>query len=159
MAEPVELPRWVERAGGLCFRCTGCGRCCEGPQGYVWLEEGDVQRLARHLGMELHAFGRRYVRRVNGELALLDQSNGDCIFYRRGRGCTVYPARPRQCRTYPFWPEIVRNAGSWRAEAERCPGIGFVAAEAAGGAPARLSPARVLALLRAQAGQGPEREV
>ncbi|RME70211.1 MAG: YkgJ family cysteine cluster protein, partial [Planctomycetota bacterium] len=120
---PTALPRWIERRGGLTFRCTGCGRCCEGPDGYVWLELTDIERLAAHLGLDRFAFTRRYVRRIDRELALIDQPGGDCIFYRRGEGCTVYPARPRQCRTFPFWPEILRSEANWRRAARHCPGI------------------------------------
>ncbi len=120
---PSRLPMWIERRGGVRFRCTGCGRCCEGPEGYVWLELSDIERLAGHLDMDRFAFTRTYVRRVHREFALIDQPNGDCVFYRRGEGCTVYAARPRQCRTFPFWPEIVRSERSWRAAARNCPGI------------------------------------
>jgi Fe-S-cluster containining protein len=142
---------WVERAGGVQFRCTGCGRCCEGPDGYVWLELTDIERLADHLGLDRFAFTRRHVRRVHRDLALVDQPNGDCVFYRRGEGCTVYEARPRQCRTYPFWPEVVKSQKSWRAEAKSCPGIDDP--EAVDG---HVPPAQVLSMLRAQLGEVPE---
>ena len=35
---------------GLRFTCTGCGDCCSGAPGFVWVSEEDIERLANHLG-------------------------------------------------------------------------------------------------------------
>jgi len=117
------LPVWVRNAGGLRFECTQCGDCCTGPPGYVWMSEADIERLAAHLGLARDELGRRFLRRVDGDLSLVEKPNHDCVFWERGRGCTVYAARPAQCRTYPFWPEVVASKAAWREESKRCPGI------------------------------------
>lgn len=120
----MKLLQWVERAGGCEFGCTRCGQCCEGTAGYVWLEQEDIERLCTELGLEWDSFGRAYVRNVKGALALVDSSEGNCVFWRGAEeGCGVYGARPEQCRTYPFWPEVIKSEAKWRAEAKRCPGI------------------------------------
>jgi len=107
---------------GLRFACTSCGRCCTGPQGYVWLSTGEAAALAEHLSLELDAFGRRYLRRVGTRLALLDGAGGDCVFL-QGKLCRVYELRPSQCRSFPWWPSVLASAESWRRAALDCEGI------------------------------------
>jgi Fe-S-cluster containining protein len=56
--------------------------------------------------------------------SLLEQQNGDCVFYDRKQGCTVYPVRPRQCRTWPFWESNVQSREAWQRTCEICLGAG-----------------------------------
>ncbi len=112
--------RWY--SDGLQFTCTQCGRCCTGEPGYVWVTKAEVAALAAHLKMDLHAFGRRYLRRIGRRYSLVEKSNNDCVFY--DGGCTVYSVRPKQCRTYPFWPENLRSRTAWEEVAQECPGAG-----------------------------------
>src|SRR2546426_9873212 len=109
---------------GLQFGCTGCGNCCTGAPGYVWVKEKEIEALARLLGLSVQAFGKRYLRRVGARYSLLERARGECVFYRDGGGCTVYAARPEQCRTFPFWPENLRAAGAWEQLKRDCPGAG-----------------------------------
>lgn len=64
----------------------------------------------------------RSCRLVDGELALKEKPNGDCIFH--DGGCSIYPVRPAQCRTFPFWLKNLRNEQAWQDTAAGCPGIG-----------------------------------
>jgi Fe-S-cluster containining protein len=105
---------------GLRFACTGCGACCHGP-GYVWVDAAEIAVLAEHLGLDLDAFGRRYLRRVDGRLALVDGADEACVFWRDG--CTVYPARPTQCRTFPFWRDNLTSRAAWNRVARESPGV------------------------------------
>ncbi len=111
--------------GGLRFTCTSCGDCCRGPmEGHVFMELEDVEAMAAHLELSLEAFGRKYLRRVEGErLALIEHANRDCIFWDDAVGCRVYAARPLQCRQFPFWPELLASQEAWNEEAESCPGM------------------------------------
>ena len=104
------------------FECTGCGYCCTGEPGYVYIQRDEGRALADHLGVPVTEFYQRYVRRVPEGLSLLERPDGSCVFY--DDGCTVYSARPRQCRTYPFWPEVLSSERNWKEESNRCPGIG-----------------------------------
>lgn len=112
---------WFEP--GLPFRCTGCGDCCTGAPGAVWLDDADVARLARHLELTPKEFEERHVRRLVGRRSLLERFDGDCEFFdREGRGCRVYEARPTQCRTYPWWPANLASPEAWREVCEACEG-------------------------------------
>ena len=107
---------------GLQFTCTGCGDCCTGAPGYVWVSREEIEALAGFLGLALDDFGKRYLRKVGSRHSLIERPNGDCVFYERG--CTVYPARPSQCREFPFWSENLKSRRAWQETAAGCPGMG-----------------------------------
>jgi Fe-S-cluster containining protein len=108
---------------GLKFQCTGCGKCCTGSPGYVFLSDTDIQNLAAHLSLQPAEFARKYTRLAEGQLALIDQgSSGDCIFLKEKR-CTAYEARPIQCKTFPWWIHLVRSREEWEAAGQHCEGI------------------------------------
>ena len=111
---------------GLRFECTGCGDCCTGAPGYVWVNKEEIQRLAEQVGEEnLERFEKMYVRQVGIRKSLKEYSNGDCFFFdNQTRKCKVYNARPRQCRTWPFWESNVRTKENWEQTCEICPGSG-----------------------------------
>lgn len=116
----MKLPWYSE---GLAFECQGCGKCCKGPGGYVWISEEDLSNMAAELKMSEKEFARKYVRNVCGDLALIDKGNGDCVFLDDSGKCELYHSRPVQCRTFPWWPEIVNSRYSWENSAYDCPGF------------------------------------
>jgi len=108
---------------GLRFKCTGCGQCCTGSPGYVWLEDEEIKALAEHLQVSIEVFVKRYTRRIGNRLSLKEHpKNYDCVFL-KDRKCLVYSARPTQCRTYPWWPENLATRQAWEEEKQRCEGI------------------------------------
>ncbi len=108
---------------GLKFACTGCGACCTGEPGYVWINKAEIQTLAAAVGMEIKEFERRHVRTIGIRKSLIEAANGDCVFFdAQARSCRVYDARPRQCRTWPFWQSNLAAFQAWTETAERCPG-------------------------------------
>ena len=118
MAVLSQAPPWYR--DGLEFRCTQCGDCCRG-DGYVWVDEAQIERIASHLSISREEMGRRYLRRVGNSVSLRDNASQDCIFW--DRGCGIYPVRPRQCRTFPFWEENVESREAWRRVSLACPGV------------------------------------
>ena len=105
------------------FACQpGCIRCCD-TQGFVYITEHDLLRLAVYLGLTPEAFEKQHVIRYRQILRLRKPRRSQCHFLTAG-GCSVHPVKPVQCRTYPFWPELVEDQAAWQAEAQRCPGIG-----------------------------------
>jgi Fe-S-cluster containining protein len=117
----VESPWYKE---GLAFECTGCGACCTGEPGYVWVSYEEIQNMAHFLGMTLDSFTAKYVRRAEGKYSLKEsQPHNDCVFL-KDKKCQIYPVRPKQCRTFPFWPHCLETAESWEKTAKNCEGIG-----------------------------------
>jgi Fe-S-cluster containining protein len=110
---------------GLAFECTGCGNCCSGPgQGFVWIQDEEIARMATALGIEdIDAFERQFVRRIGIRKSLVEYADGDCIFLDpQSRRCMVYEARPVQCRTWPFWESNLTSPKAWARAAKDCPG-------------------------------------
>jgi Fe-S-cluster containining protein len=109
---------------GICFECQGSGNCCKsrGEYCYVYVDQADRQRLAKHLGLTLAKFTAEYCAESDGHYHLKEIAR-DCRFLEDKR-CTVYEARPTQCRTWPFWPSLL-NRLSWEHDVMTiCPGAG-----------------------------------
>ncbi len=124
--ETVAEPWFSE---GLKFKCTGCGGCCTGSPGYVYLSHWDLEKLSEHFGITEEEFTKKYCRFVDGQYALLEDAlNYDCVFL-RDKKCTVYEARPIQCRTFPWWVYHLREPQDWENAAKRCEGINHPDAE------------------------------
>ncbi|MCA9000936.1 MAG: YkgJ family cysteine cluster protein [Planctomycetes bacterium] len=114
------------------FTCQRSGRCCRVGAGYVWLQENELEGLARATGMEAEAFTRECVRRVvdprTGELRLaLREGTGlqadRCRLLDGHNECTVYESRPAHCRDFPFWPSVLGSAHGFERARQVCPGI------------------------------------
>lgn len=112
-------------ADGLHFKCTGCGGCCTGDPGFVWVNKQEIDKLAESLNMTASEFKKQYVRTEHRKTSLCELPDGDCVFFdRKTMGCKVYAARPIQCRTWPFWQSNLRTPYAWQATCEACPGAG-----------------------------------
>lgn len=116
-------PPWY--ADGLRFACTGCGNCCTGSPGAVWVDEEEIAAIAAELGESPGAVRLLHTRPLRGRVSLREHANGDCVFFDPWtRRCRVYAARPRQCRTWPFWPRHLASEADWAAVGRACPGVG-----------------------------------
>jgi len=109
---------------GLRFECTGCGDCCTGAPGYVWVTKIEIEAMAAALGMAVEPFQRRYVRQIGVRKSLVEFPNGDCVFLDARRRCAVYAVRPRQCRTWPFWHSNLASPERWQETCAACRGSG-----------------------------------
>lgn len=120
--EDTRTEPWYKE--GVRFKCTGCGKCCSGSPGYVFLTDQDIQNLITHLNISKEEFIRKYTKVFYDRLSLRDDTpNYGCIFLKEGKHCSVYQARPLQCRTYPFWPMNLSSKDQWDDESKRCEGI------------------------------------
>ncbi len=116
----MTLPWYKE---GLSFKCTGCGQCCTGFPGHVWVTLKEIENMAGLLGMPKDEFTKRYVRKVGSRLSLKEHPKTfDCVFL-KGKRCEVYQERPSQCRTFPWWPENLEDPAAWKEAAKNCEGI------------------------------------
>ena len=111
---------------GLRFQCTGCGDCCTGAPGYVWVNADEIAALAIEVGIAIDEFEKKYVRTIGVRKSLKElKKTYDCVFLDPDtRKCQVYAARPRQCRTWPFWDSNLKSPEAWAHTCEVCPGSG-----------------------------------
>jgi Fe-S-cluster containining protein len=108
---------------GLRFKCTGCGACCTGSPGYVFVSPSDLKALISHFKMPEEEFYKIYIRMVDGQPALIDRPGShDCVFLEKEK-CSVYESRPIQCRTFPWWIHTIQTPENWKEAGVRCEGI------------------------------------
>lgn len=108
---------------GLRFTCQpGCTKCCD-MDGLVYLNEDDLKKAAKFVGMSARKFEAKYLYRTRHQMRFRKPREKQCPFLEEG-GCSIHPAKPTQCRTFPFWPELVEKRAAWNKTARYCPGIG-----------------------------------
>ena len=87
--------------------CRQCAECCRVAD--VELQERDVEKLARFLGIETKTFLEQYTALdEDDDLILKRTEKTGCVFL-DGNDCSVYEARPGTCERFPH---LVRGAGS-----------------------------------------------
>ena len=111
---------------GLKFSCSGCGDCCTGTPGYVWVNQEEIATMAEFLGHSVDDFEKLYVRKIGIRKSLKELPvSYDCVFLDdQTRKCELYDARPRQCKTWPFWDSNLKTRAHWQQTCEICPGSG-----------------------------------
>ncbi|MEM7455610.1 MAG: YkgJ family cysteine cluster protein [Planctomycetota bacterium] len=120
--ESAENAPWYK--DGLKFECTGCGDCCTGSPGYVWVNKAEIEAMAKCLDLDVEEFEKIYVRKIGIRKSLKELPNYDCVFLDDQRKCQVYDVRPRQCKTWPFWDSNLKSPESWEETCDICPGSG-----------------------------------
>ena len=114
-------PWWSK---GLFFTCLGCGRCCRGEPGAIFVTPEEEQALAVLHSVELEEFRRRFETGRWESPSLKEKERGECVFFSSPENrCSVYPIRPLQCRLFPFWPSILESLEEWEKTGSECPGI------------------------------------
>ncbi len=56
-AEQDVCDPWFEQ--GLKFSCKGCGDCCTGAPGYVWVNKAEIAAMSAAIGIDVAEFERR----------------------------------------------------------------------------------------------------
>lgn len=120
MAKP-----WYQ--AGLQFKCTQCGNCCTGAPGFVYVTQGEIDKIAEFLGRPGKGLSDQHLRKVGRRYSLTEnKKSGDCCFLKTENGkrtCSIYPVRPLQCRTWPFWDLNLDTPEDWYEASEGCPGM------------------------------------
>ena len=119
----MEEEKWYKE--GLRFHCTGCGKCCTGSPGIVWVSESEEEKIASFLGISRHDFQRKYTKLMGERKRVLREvgKEWDCVFLENKKKCRIYPVRPRQCQTFPWWKGILSSKGEWERTGVYCEGI------------------------------------
>lgn len=102
------------------FACRRCGDCCRG-YGGTYLSAGDIEAVARFLGIGEDEFIARYCARSGGRPILAQQPNGYCVFW--DGLCAIHPVKPRMCRRWPFIEGLLVDPANWHQMASCCPGM------------------------------------
>ncbi|WP_035587065.1 YkgJ family cysteine cluster protein [Hippea jasoniae] len=120
--------RLIKKEGfNYCFlndACKSCRAfCCIG-DGYVFIDDEDIENLCEFLNISKEQFIKLYTRKINNKLALIDlviKKEKRCVFLDDNYRCEVYKARPKQCKAFPFW-ESMKNMGVDQAK-KLCRGV------------------------------------
>lgn len=108
-------------------KCSQCdAKCCKGESGYVFVNVGDIHRIASHLKLSVDDFSHKHLRKINDkhfslkEIKISDD-NYACEFLNLDTNrCTIYEVRPTQCIKFPFWESHKKNKEKVQKE---CPAI------------------------------------
>lgn len=106
------------------FRCTACGRCCQGP-GSVYFTDADLEAVYAHLKLTTATARRELYKRLiqhkeNGYH--VHHTDDACILLDEQQRCSVYPVRPMQCSSFPFWPSTFASRDDLEEVMTECPG-------------------------------------
>jgi Fe-S-cluster containining protein len=87
--------------------CTACANCCREVQ--PTFSEEEVDRLARHLGMERRQFIDQHLEPTEAHDGNPWQTRTVPCPFLKGNLCSVYDDRPADCRQYPYLyePEFI----------------------------------------------------
>ena len=62
---------------GLRFECSQCGDCCTGAEGYVWVNQAEIDAMAARMQITPELFEEQFVRRVGVRRSLTERPGGD----------------------------------------------------------------------------------
>jgi len=116
-------PWWMN---GISFKCqSNCGKCCDEPDGIVYLSENDAKRIASHHEMDVESWLQRDCKQtLDGRYILQSREIDDiCIYLDQNKQCTIYKVRPQQCAAFPWWGENLASQRAWNSVIEECPGL------------------------------------
>ena len=103
---------------GVYFQCQRCGNCCRW-SGEVPIGDEELETISAFLGLSPFDFIAQFatLRRNRAGLALIEKSDGACIFLKDGNHCVIQEVKPKQCRGFPnTW-----NFPGWREVCEAIP--------------------------------------
>jgi hypothetical protein len=107
---------------GIYFSCQGCGSCCTGESGTIYVAQAEVPAIAAFLGLDSQELIARHLYPFQDSYSIREDDQGACHFYQQG--CLIYAVRPWQCKSFPFWFKNLRSARNWHLTRKECPGIG-----------------------------------
>lgn len=112
-------------SGGVYFSCLGCGRCCRGEPGAIFVTDEEVRSIMGFLDIQDQiTFRRKYMTGRWKHQSIAEKRNGECIFHDLSTNrCSIYPVRPSQCSLFPFWPSVMASRSAWIRHARKCPGM------------------------------------
>lgn len=83
------------------FECRRCNECCRRP-GYVYLKEGEAERIASYLKMPLYDFTDEYCDVIDRRRLVLKKLPNEVCIFLEANGCRIHDVKPEQCRDFPY---------------------------------------------------------
>lgn len=101
--------------------CLDCANCCTSIPPII--NETDLKRAAKFLGMKAGDFREQYVR-VDEDLDLVMKTS-PCPFLESDHKCSIYEARPKACREYPHTDNygFLKNSRLHAVNSFYCPAV------------------------------------
>ncbi len=104
------------------FECLQCGECCYG-EGGIYMDDEEIEKIARFLEMTPEAFISQSCERNNGRIHIKTGPDNFCLYYDAEKSCLIHPVNPKPCSLWPFYPAIVNDKDNWELAKDACPGI------------------------------------
>ena len=104
------------------FQCKTCGDCCYG-EGGIFVQEDEVEKIARFLDISTKFFSSEFCRKMNGRVYIKTGPDKFCIFYDKRKQCLIHPVKPSPCTLWPFYPTLMKDEENWQMAKDACPGI------------------------------------
>jgi len=103
------------------INCLDCANCCKSIPPMI--NETDIRRIAKHLGMKTGDFKERYV--TIDEDKDLVMNSSPCPFLQTDNKCEIYEYRPKACREYPHTSdfEFAKNLRLHQINSIYCPAV------------------------------------
>lgn len=83
------------------FECQRCNECCKKP-GYVYLSEGESERIATSMNLDLYAFTEKYCEVIERRRLVLKKNVDEFCVFLTDNGCSVHDVKPEQCKVFPY---------------------------------------------------------
>ena len=83
------------------FECARCNNCCK-QAGFVYLKEGEAEKIAEFLKLDIYEFTNRYCDIQERQNLVLKKLPDEACIFLTEEGCSVNPAKPEQCRDFPI---------------------------------------------------------
>jgi Fe-S-cluster containining protein len=116
----------TKKSDKIGFKCTGCGNCCSGSSGYIWLNKQEQINISKKLNLPLKKFLEKYTFIAENKISLkeIKKKENDywCIFLEKNKKCKIYDVRPHQCKSYPYWKNVVDDKNYLEFVLQDCPG-------------------------------------
>jgi len=83
------------------FSCQRCNECCRKP-GYVYLKDGEAQRIATYLEMPLYDFTDQHCEVIDRRRLVLKKLPNEVCIFLENNGCHIHAVKPEQCIAFPY---------------------------------------------------------
>ena len=105
--------------------CTRCANCCKTVS--PTFASDDIERIAKHLGMETGGFVLTYLSHAEDEAGFKPNSM-PCPFLGDDDRCTIYEVRPASCAQYPHTdkPGFASRTYVHSENALHCPAVFYI---------------------------------